>query len=121
METRGIILLSTTAIAIVILLLVLVAGPARISRMWEGYKADAYGADWVVVQYAQDGSVISHWELKSKSVGNEEQSDGIYFTDNSGNVVHLSGHYIYVQVKSDHMAAVKDHYVSKRLKASNGE
>jgi len=50
-----------------------------------------------VVQYAQNGSVINHWNLKSKTVRNESQSDGIYFVSPSGAVVHLSGHYIFVQ------------------------
>ena len=50
------------------------------------------------MQYAQDGSIINSWDLDDKSVGSEEGSDGIYFTSNSGNVIHLSGHYAYVQV-----------------------
>ena len=88
-------------IAILILLIVAPIGPARIARYWRSYKTDAYGSDWLVVQYAQDGSVITQWELDDNSIGSETGSDGIFFYDNYGNVVHLSGHYIYVQVKDD--------------------
>lgn len=80
------------------LLLFIVMGPAGISRSFQKWNASAYGSDWVVVQYAQDGSIISHWELTNKSVASEENSDGINFVDVDGNMVHLAGHYVYVQV-----------------------
>ena len=67
-----------------------IMGPAGCSRTFQGWKAGAYGADWLVVQYAQDGHVICYWELNDKSIGNEESSDGIYFTDEYGNVVEMA-------------------------------
>jgi len=73
-------------------------GPAGCSRGMTAWHASAYGSDWLVVQYAVDGSVMNHWELRNKSVASESQSDGINFKDNDGNMVHLSGHYTYIQV-----------------------
>jgi len=79
----------------------LTMGPQGCSRRVQSWSSSAYGADWLVVHYAQDGSVINLWELKGKSVGNEENSDGINFVDNDGNVVHLSGHYVYIEIKNN--------------------
>lgn len=86
-------------IAILIVIIFVVNGPAGCSRQIDSWKASSLGADWLVVQYSQDGRVINYWKLENSSVGNEKESDGIYFTDGDGNVVHLSGHYVYVQVK----------------------
>ena len=85
-------------IAVIVVLLAVVIGPKGCVREIKSWKADAYGSDWLVVQYAMDGSVIHTWELKNKSVGSESSSDGIFFPDNKGNIAHLSGHYVYVQV-----------------------
>jgi len=74
-------------------------GPKGCSRRVDSWKAEAYGSNWVVVQHAQDGSVMYSWVLQNKSIGSERDSDGIYFTDDGGNVVHLSGHYVYMQCK----------------------
>jgi len=90
-----------------------VVGPAGASRALRGWSAKAYGSDWLVVQYTQSGSVISSWELHGKSVGNETSSDGIYFTDDTGNVVHLSGHYVYVEVAGD-WAAARSRFLPKK-------
>ena len=76
-----------------------IMGPAACTRKVQAWKTGACGADWLVVQYSQDGGIIATWELDDKSIGNEENSDGIYFTDGHGNVVHLSGHYIYVELE----------------------
>ena len=88
-------------IILAITAIILLVGPQRIYRSYKGWKTDAYGAEWLVLQYAQDGSIIAYWELHKKSIGNETNSDGIYFTDNDGNVIHLSGHYIYIQVNKN--------------------
>lgn len=83
-------------IALIALIIVLLVGPAGITNKWSAWKASAYGSDWLVVQYAQDGSIITSWELKASAIHSESNSDGIYFTSD-GSVKHLSGHYIYVQ------------------------
>lgn len=88
-------------ILIVVIGLFISVGPKGCDRSLSSWKASAYGSDWLVVQYAQDGSIISSWELTNKSIGNEAGSDGIYFLDDDDNVVHLSGHYIYVEVQHE--------------------
>jgi hypothetical protein len=84
-------------IGLLLLVVFIVVGPRGCVRKVSSWSADAYGATWLVVQHAQDGSVINHWVLLDKSIGSESQSDGIYFTDHNGDVVHLSGHYVYMQ------------------------
>lgn len=86
---------------VLLLMLVLLAliGPKGCERRVASWKAEAYGSDWLVVQYAYDGSTIASWKLRDKSVGNEEGSDGIFFRTNKGHIIHLSGHYVYVQIQ----------------------
>ena len=71
------------------------------------------GADWLVVQYSQNGDVINYWTLTNKSVGNEGSSDGIYFIDDDGSVVHLSGHYVYVERKEASWDSLKKKYLKQ--------
>lgn len=87
-------------IVFIALILFITIGPAGIVNKWSAWKASAYGSDWLVVQYAQDGTIITSWELKNSAIHSESQSDGIYFT-HAGSVKHLSGHYIYVQNPTD--------------------
>jgi len=79
---------------------ILLSGPAKIYNHTNAWFTEAYGSDWLVVQYSANGDVIHHWILDDVSVSSESSSDGIYFTTPSG-VVHLSGNYIYVQHPSD--------------------
>jgi len=84
-------------IAIVIALgIFLLMGPAGIYNQFSAWKASAYGSDWLVIQYTLDGGVNNYWELKNSAIHNESGSDGIYFTTDHG-VIHLSGHYLYIQ------------------------
>jgi hypothetical protein len=96
--TKGTLTVGAILLAVIALLIFLIMGPAGISRAFQKWNASAYGSDWVIVQYTQDGSIISHWELTDKSVASETNSDGINFVDRDGNMVHLAGHYVYVQV-----------------------
>jgi hypothetical protein len=88
----------TVIFGVLFLIGAVVWGPAGMSRGIQKWSVSAYGSDWLVVQYTQDGSIISVWELKDKSVASESNSDGINFVDDHGNMVHLAGHYVYVQV-----------------------
>jgi hypothetical protein len=81
-------------------LMIAIGGPAGCSRKFNSWTAESFGSNWLVIQYNQAGSPINIWELNNKSIGNELNSDGIYFVDNEGSVVHLSGHYMYIQVTS---------------------
>ena len=80
-----------------------IIGPQGCNRRMSSWKAQAYGSNWIVLQFAATGQTIQHWVLINKSIGNELNSDGIYFTDKDGNVIHLSGHYLYVEVKDKDM------------------
>ena len=99
-EKRIFVLVVVGVLAFVFLFGFLIVGPAGFNNSYASWKARAYGSDWLIVQYAQDGSVISSWDLKDCSVKNESASDGIYFTS-GGSVKHLSGHYIYIQNPTD--------------------
>lgn len=97
-----------------IIVVLLVVGPAGCYRSVCAWQAQAYGSDWLVIQYAQDGSVINHWELINTSVASESQSDGIQFPDTDGNMVHLSGHYVYAQVSgAQGMRVAKSRYLQR--------
>lgn len=65
---------------------------------WQQTVIGATGTDYLVIQYDAQGKRLHHWELKSRVIKNEDASDGIYFRDNGGNIVHLSGFYTYIQV-----------------------
>lgn len=71
------------------------AGQMRGCSAW---NAEAFGADWLVVQYRNDGQVMKCWRLAGVSVTNEHQSDGVYWKDPWGHLVHISGWYNRVQV-----------------------
>lgn len=84
-----------------ILLVLMIMGPAGIQNQWRAWKGSAYGSDWLVVKYSQDGEVICFWELKKRAIDNESGSDGIFFVTDGGSVTHISGHYNYVQNPTD--------------------
>lgn len=84
--------------AILYLLLCCIAGCAGWNRGCSSWQAQALGADWVIVQLNAYGKVIRCWQLEQVSVANEEGSDGIYWKNEIGNLVHLSGFYNRVQV-----------------------
>ena len=84
----------------IILFFVILLGPARIQNMFASWKTKFSGASWSVIYFNNKGKVIKYWEIQAKSIENEGQSDGIYFRDKNNDIIHLSGNYIYVQVKS---------------------
>lgn len=73
---------------------------AGIDRSCASACAENIGADWVVVQLDLEGRPFRCWELKNVSITNEKASDGIYWKDSHGNLVHISGLYNRVQVGS---------------------
>lgn len=83
-------------LAFIVVIVFVTAGPVGIQNQFTAWKASAYGSDWLVIQYTGMGEVQNHWELKNAAIHSESHSDGIYFTTPHG-VVHLSGHYIYIQ------------------------
>lgn len=83
------------------MLLLSLTGCAGMARSCSSEWAENVGADWIVVQLAANGDVINCWKLQNVSITNESQSDGIYWKDNTtSHLVHISGWYNRVQVKS---------------------
>lgn len=83
------------------LLFLAFAGCASASRGCASCNADNFGADWVVVQMDNDGRPYRCWELHDVSVASES-GDGVYWKDaDSGNLIHISGHFNRVQVVGD--------------------
>ena len=50
------------------------------------------------MQYGANGDPINCWKLMNVSITNEQSSDGIYWKEGSGHLVHISGWYNRVQV-----------------------
>lgn len=76
----------------------LIFGWKGVSRGCSGCVARAAGTDWIIVQLDLEGEPFRCWELRDVSVANESQSDGIYWEEENGNLVHISGLYNRVQV-----------------------
>lgn len=86
----------TLSITMMALLLTACAG---FNRGCSSFNAQAFGSDWLIVQYKMDGSPMNCWRLTNESVSNEEHSDGIYWKDTTtGHLVHISGWYSRVQL-----------------------
>lgn len=81
-----------------ILLFCLLPACAGFERGCSSDIAETFGADWLVVQLNAFGEIIRCWQLQGVSITNEPNSDGIYWKDESGNLIHLSGQYNRVQV-----------------------
>lgn len=79
-------------------LLLFLCSCAGMQRDCSSGWASAAGADWIVVQYKADGRAFNCWKLENTSMSNEQASDGIYWKDPSGHLVHISGWYNRVQV-----------------------
>jgi len=90
-----------SAIVRVALAALLITGCAGFERDCNSSCAQNLGSDWIIVQYRMDGSPINCWKLKGTAVSNEGHSDGIYWQDPQGHLVHVSGHYNRVQVSSN--------------------
>lgn len=78
--------------------LTLFMGCAGMSRSCSACNAEAYGSDWVIVQLDLEGEPFRCWKLLDTSITNESQSDGIYWENQDGHLVHISGLYNRVQV-----------------------
>jgi len=118
-ETKATIAIMMGIVGIVGLVLFLMVGPQGCKARMSSWKASAYGSDWIVIQYAQNGDVVNSWELRNKAIKNEQQSDGIYFVDSNNNVIHLSGHYTYIQIADGNWDAAKEKYLTKQVERTN--
>jgi len=79
--------------------LLFLGGCAGLSKDCSSCSAESFGADWVIVQQSSlTGQAIKCWQLHNVSVSNEAGSDGIFWKDEHGNLVHISGNYNRIQV-----------------------
>lgn len=87
----------------------LLIGCANVKRNLYSDYAKQFGSNYIIVQYRADGVPMNCWQLKSTSISNEPNSDGISWIDSStNNLVHISGWYNMVQVNNnDYEAAAK--------------
>jgi hypothetical protein len=84
--------------------LLLLAGCAGWQRDCNSSVASSFGADWIVLQYGFDGTPINCWKLTNTGITNEQGTDGIYWQDPAGHLVHISGWYNRVQVNNNDFA-----------------
>ena len=63
------------------------------------------GADWIVVQYDMNCQPKMAWLLRGTGITNEGYSDGIYWYDPAGHLIHISGWYNRIQVKGEQFEA----------------
>lgn len=82
----------------------LLVGCAGWQRSCSSCNAESFGSDWIVLQYGADGHPINCWELRNTSVDNEHGTDGIYWMESSGHLIHISGWYSRVQVNNNDWA-----------------
>ena len=85
-----------------LLAFMIMSGCAGVSRSCSNCWARNAGGDFVVVELTEAGAKPYRcWALHDVSIDNERNSDGIYWKDpETGNLVHVSGSYDYVQVKN---------------------
>ncbi len=92
-----------TLLAVIFLVaavLFVVNGPGKIKNSFTSWSANWGGnTPWLIVQYTVSGEVMNSWEIKG-SIQHESHGDGVYFTTDHG-IVHLTGHFIYVQDPTD--------------------
>jgi hypothetical protein len=76
-------------------------GCAAVQKDCASCNATANGADWIVVQLDLNGKPFRCWSMQDVSISNENASDGIWWQNESGNLIHISGLYNRVQVIDD--------------------
>lgn len=72
-------------------------GCAQFTRSCASFRAETFGSDFLVVQFDMVGRPFNCWKV-TRGVENETASDGIFWQDNMGHLVHISGWYNRVQV-----------------------
>ena len=91
-----------------VLAILMITGCAGIERDCATCTAGNTGSDWIVVQYRNDGQPINCWKLANTAIANEEHTDGIFWQERNGHLVHISGWYNRVQVVGgDYAGAAK--------------
>ena len=84
--------------------LLLLTGCASWERDCNSSVASSFGGDWIVLQYGMNGDPINCWKLTNTAITNETGTDGIYWLDPGGHLIHISGWYNRVQVHNNDFA-----------------
>ncbi len=80
-------------------------GCAGLEKSCSSSVAETFGGDWIVVQFDMKGEPFNCWKMTNVSIDNEDRSDGIYWKNATGHLVHISGWYNRVQVKGGDFAS----------------
>ena len=92
----------------VALVALLTTGCASTYKGCAQFGASAFGSDWIVVQYAQDGTPFHCWKLRGASVTGTEGGSVDWQDTSNGHLVHLTGWENRVQVvRGDFQTAAK--------------
>jgi hypothetical protein len=111
-------LVAAVILLIIVMSITLIPGCNRTAT---SFWAGATGADWIVVQYSYDGSPINCWKLNGVSVSNETQSDGVYWKDENGHLIHIAGWYNRVQVSGGRFEEAAELLGVDAKKITNGK
>lgn len=98
----------------------LLTGCAGLSRDCSSCGAQNFGGDWIVVQYRFDGAPINCWQMRNTPISNESASDGIYWQDTGGHLVHISGWHNRVQVQGERWDEAAKALGIDRSRCNNG-
>lgn len=80
----------------------------------KNYKQNNCEDNWLVIKEDVFGNTIKYWELKNKSISLEKNSNGIFFLDENENIIHLSGFYTYILVKTNFEEVKENNLVIKK-------
>jgi len=78
---------------------VVLAGCAGASKDCAQFGASNFGADWIIVQYAQDGRPFHCWKLTNVAV-DSTAGGNVDWQTRDGHLVHLTGWENRVQVRN---------------------
>lgn len=80
-----------------ILLVLLTTACAGTQKQCAAYKASRFGADWIVVQYTQDGRPFHCWKLTGVAL-DSGTGGNVDWKDPGGHMMHITGWENRVQV-----------------------
>lgn len=97
---KNLLVWSSLLLVVIFGVILLREGPGGIKNGFTSWSANWSGkTNWLIVQYTVRGDIMNSWEIDG-TITHEHSGDGIYFTTNHG-IIHLAGHYIFVQNPTD--------------------
>jgi hypothetical protein len=101
--------------------LLLLAGCASWERDCNSKVSSTFGGNWIVLQYGFDGTPINCWKLENTAITNETGTDGIYWQDPDGHLVHISGWYNRVQINGSNWDGAAKSIGVELVRCTNGK